>query len=151
MSWNIIEKKPSGNVGTRTCVAGIRSQQKCYALDHHTSPKWNNISYIIYYTSLSMFSHRAWPPQYRGSRWGLFCISTRDADAYRASAARKWDFCQPISVGFRAAPHKRRLFAARYQCVAISHKEECYVIELTHDDWNPYPINWCNSFATRRL
>ena len=29
-------KKPSGNVGTRTCVAGIRSQQKCYALDHHT-------------------------------------------------------------------------------------------------------------------
>ena len=32
-------KKPSGNVRTRTCVAGIRSQQKCYALDHHTSPK----------------------------------------------------------------------------------------------------------------
>ena len=32
-------KKPSGNVGTRTCVAGIRNQQKCYALDHHTSPK----------------------------------------------------------------------------------------------------------------
>ena len=32
-------KKPSGNVGTRTCVAGISSQQKCYALDHHTSPK----------------------------------------------------------------------------------------------------------------
>ena len=23
-------KKPSGNVGTRTCVAGIRSQQRCY-------------------------------------------------------------------------------------------------------------------------
>ena len=25
-------KKPSGSVGTCTCVAGIRSQQKCYAL-----------------------------------------------------------------------------------------------------------------------
>ena len=23
-------KKPSGNVGTRTCVAGISSQQRCY-------------------------------------------------------------------------------------------------------------------------
>ena len=26
---NIIEK-PSGNVGTRTCIAGISSQQRCY-------------------------------------------------------------------------------------------------------------------------
>ena len=31
-------KNKSGHVGTRTCVAGL-SQQTCYALDHHTSPK----------------------------------------------------------------------------------------------------------------
>ena len=37
-------------------------------------------------------------------------------------------------VEFRAAPHKRLLFAARYQCVAISHENECYVIELARDD-----------------
>ena len=37
-------KKPSGNVGTRTCVAGIRSQQKCYALDHHNK---NSVSYDV--------------------------------------------------------------------------------------------------------
>ena len=30
LSWNIIEKKTSGHVGTRTCVAGL-SQQTCYA------------------------------------------------------------------------------------------------------------------------
>ena len=30
--------KKSGHVGTRTCVAGL-SQQTCYALDHHESPK----------------------------------------------------------------------------------------------------------------
>ena len=31
-------KNPSEYVGTRTCVAGL-SQQTCYALDHHASPK----------------------------------------------------------------------------------------------------------------
>ena len=38
LSWRIIEKKTSGHVGVRTCVAGL-SQQTCYALDHHASPK----------------------------------------------------------------------------------------------------------------
>ena len=47
-------KKPSGNVGTRTCVAGIRSQQKCYALDHHTSPKKDASSQEL---SNTVFSH----------------------------------------------------------------------------------------------
>ena len=37
VSWNIIEKKPSGHVGTRTCVAGL-SQQTYYELHHHASP-----------------------------------------------------------------------------------------------------------------
>ena len=37
MPWNIIEET-SGHVGTRTCVAGP-SQQTCYALGHHASPK----------------------------------------------------------------------------------------------------------------
>ena len=54
-------------------------------------------------------------------------------------------FCQPINVGFRAAPHKRLLFAARCQCVARRHKEDCLVVELPHDDWNPYPIKRSNS------
>ena len=31
-------EKPSGHVGTRTCVVGL-SQQSCYALDHHISLK----------------------------------------------------------------------------------------------------------------
>ena len=31
-------KKTSGHVGTRICVAGL-SQQTCYALHHHASPK----------------------------------------------------------------------------------------------------------------
>ena len=31
-------KNPSGHVETRSCVAGL-SQQTCYALDHHASPK----------------------------------------------------------------------------------------------------------------
>ena len=47
-------KKPSGNVGTRTCFAGIRSQQKCYALDHHTSPKKDASSQEL---SNTVFSH----------------------------------------------------------------------------------------------
>ena len=32
LSWNIIEKKTSGHVGTRTCVASISGQQTCYIL-----------------------------------------------------------------------------------------------------------------------
>ena len=40
-------KKPSGN-------AGIRSQQKCYALDHHTSPKKDASSQEL---SNTVFSH----------------------------------------------------------------------------------------------
>ena len=32
LSWNVIEKNLSGHVGTRTCVAGINSQQTCYIL-----------------------------------------------------------------------------------------------------------------------
>ena len=32
-------KKQSGHAVTRTCVAGISSQQTCYRLDHHTSSK----------------------------------------------------------------------------------------------------------------
>ena len=37
LSWNITGKK-SGHVGTRTCVASL-SQETCFALHHHASPK----------------------------------------------------------------------------------------------------------------
>ena len=46
-------KKPSGNVGTRTCVAGIRSQQKCYALDHHASPKKDDTIVVLIITKIA--------------------------------------------------------------------------------------------------
>ena len=48
---------------------------------------------------------------------------------------------------YRAAPHKRLLFAAWYQCVAKRHKEDCLVIELAHNDWNPCPVKRNNLFA----
>ena len=38
LSWNTIEKKTSGHVRTRTCVTDL-SQETCYDLDHHASPK----------------------------------------------------------------------------------------------------------------
>ena len=67
-------------------------------------------------------------------------------DSYRASAARKRDSFANPSVGFRVAPHKRRRLVnwravSLYQCAAISHKEECYVIEFANDDRKPCAIN----------
>ena len=46
-------KNPSGHVGTRTYVAGL-SQQTCYALDHHVSPKTDASSPE---SSNTVFSH----------------------------------------------------------------------------------------------
>ena len=46
-------KNPSGHVGTRTCVASL-SQQTCYALDHHASPKKDPSSTEL---SNTVFSH----------------------------------------------------------------------------------------------
>ena len=39
--------KPSGHVGTRTCVAGL-SQQTCYAQHHHASLLYIYIYICIY-------------------------------------------------------------------------------------------------------
>ena len=47
-------KKTSGHVGTRTCVAGISSQQTCYPLDHHAYPKKDA---SIQELSKTVFSH----------------------------------------------------------------------------------------------
>ena len=94
------------------------------------------------------------PSNYGSSTRGLFCIWTRSADAYRASAGRKWDtFANPSMLGFvqRRTSDSCLPFAARYQCVPRRHKEDCLVIELAHDDSIPFPIKRSNSLANSRM
>ena len=53
LSRNIIEKKTSGHVWTRTCVVGL-SQQTCYALHQQAFPKQDASSPEL---SNTVFSH----------------------------------------------------------------------------------------------
>ena len=50
-------KKPSGNVGTRTCVAGISSQQKCYIPSTIIHPPKKDASRLSQELNNTVFSH----------------------------------------------------------------------------------------------